>query len=52
MVHGGTSYLGQKPALRMYRNLVPDEALEIGLESSRMAIANHYLELQTLLEDD
>ena len=52
MVHGGTSYLEQKPALRMYRNLVPDEALEIGLENSRMAIANHYLELQTFLADD
>jgi acyl-CoA dehydrogenase len=52
MVHGGVSYLEQEPALRMYRNLVPDEALEIGLENSRMAIANHYLELQTFLADD
>ena len=52
MVHGGTSYLDQSPSLRMYRNLVPDEALEIGLEYSRMAVANHYLELQTLLAED
>ncbi len=52
MVHGGVSYLEQKPALRMYRNLVPDEALEIGLENSRMAVANHYLELHTWLEED
>ena len=50
MVHGGVSYLNQSPALRMYRNLVPDKALEIGLENSRMAVANHYLELQTLLD--
>lgn len=50
MVHGGVSYLGQAPALRMYRNLVPDKALEIGLENSRMAVANHYLEYQTLME--
>jgi acyl-CoA dehydrogenase len=52
MVHGGVSYLEQKPALRMYRNLVPDEALELGLENSRMAVANHYLELQSLLGED
>lgn len=52
MVHGGTSYLEQSPALRMYRNLVPDKALEVGLENSRMAIANRYLELQTLLAEE
>ncbi len=52
MVHGGVSYLEQEPALRMYRNLVPDEALELGLENSRMAVANHYLELQSLLGDE
>jgi len=52
MVHGGVSYLEQKPALRMYRNLIPDQALEVGLENSRMAVANHYLELQTLLDGD
>jgi len=52
MVHGGVSYLEQKPALRMYRNLVPDEALELGLENSRMAVANHYLDLQSLLAED
>jgi alkylation response protein AidB-like acyl-CoA dehydrogenase len=52
MVHGGTSYLEQKPALRMYRNLVPDEALEVGLENSRMAVANHFLEYETLMADD
>lgn len=52
MVHGGTSYLEQAPAIRMYRNLVPDESLEIGLENSRMAVAEHYLELQTLLAED
>lgn len=51
MVHGGPSYLEQAPALRMYRNLVPDEALETGLEHSRMAIANHYLDLQTTLNE-
>jgi len=50
LAHGGVSYLEQKPALRMYRNLVPDQALELGLENSRMVVANHYLELQTLLE--
>jgi hypothetical protein len=52
MVHGGVSYLEQAPAIRMYRNLVPDKVLEIGLENSRMAVANHYLELQTLMADD
>jgi len=52
MVHGGVGYLDRSPTLRMYRNLVPDEALEIGLENSRMAVANHYLELQTLLSEE
>ncbi len=52
MVHGGVSFLDRSPTLRMYRNLVPDEALEIGLENSRMAVANHYLELQTLLSEE
>jgi alkylation response protein AidB-like acyl-CoA dehydrogenase len=52
MVHGGTSYLEQAPAIRMYRNLVPDESLEIGLENSRMAVAEHYLELQALMAED
>jgi acyl-CoA dehydrogenase len=52
MVHGGTSYLEQAPAIRMYRNLVPDESLEIGLENTRMAVAEHYLELQTLMAED
>ena len=52
MVHGGTSYLEQSPAIRMYRNLVPDESLEVGLENSRMAVAEHYLQLQTLMAAD
>lgn len=51
MVHGGTNYLEKEPALRMYRNLVPDQALELALEHSRMAVANHYLELQAMLEE-
>jgi acyl-CoA dehydrogenase len=51
MVHGGTNYLEKEPALRMYRNLVPDKALELALEHSRMAVANHYLELQTIMEE-
>lgn len=51
MVHGGTNYLDREPALRMYRNLVPDQALEAGLENSRMAVANHYLELETFLQE-
>lgn len=51
MVHGGTNYLEKKPALRMYRNLVPDTALELALEHSRMAVANHYLEYQALMEE-
>lgn len=51
MVHGGTNYLEKEPALRMYRNLVPDKALELALEHSRMAVANHYLELQTIIEE-
>jgi hypothetical protein len=36
----------------MYRNLVPGATMEIGLENSRMAVANHYLELQELLSED
>jgi alkylation response protein AidB-like acyl-CoA dehydrogenase len=52
MVHGGTNYLEREPALRMYRNLVPDKALELALENSRMAVANHYLELQTMMEEE
>lgn len=52
MIHGGVSCLEQEPAIRMYRNLVPDQALEIGLENSRMAVASHYMELQSLLGDD
>ncbi len=52
MVHGGTSYLEKDPALRMYRNLVPDAAMQVGMENSRMAVANHYLELQELLSDN
>jgi acyl-CoA dehydrogenase len=51
MVHGGTNYLEKEPALRMYRNLVPDKALELALEHSRMAVANHYLELQAMMEE-
>ena len=51
MVHGGTSYLEKEPALRMYRNLVPDQALEVALEHSRMAVANQYLELQAVMEE-
>jgi acyl-CoA dehydrogenase len=51
MVYGGTNYLEKEPALRMYRNLVPDRALELALEHSRMAVANHYLELQTMMEE-
>jgi alkylation response protein AidB-like acyl-CoA dehydrogenase len=50
MVHGGTNFLEKEPALRMYRNLVPDKALELALEHCRMAVANHYLELQTTME--
>jgi alkylation response protein AidB-like acyl-CoA dehydrogenase len=51
MVHGGTNYLEKEPALRMYRNLVPDQALELALEHSRMAVANRYLELQAMMEE-
>jgi acyl-CoA dehydrogenase len=51
MVYGGTNYLEKEPALRMYHNLVPDKALELALEHSRMAVANHYLELQAMMEE-
>jgi alkylation response protein AidB-like acyl-CoA dehydrogenase len=52
LAHGGVGFLDQKPALRMYRNLVPDQTLEMGLETCRMAVANHYLEYENLMGSD